>query len=470
MTSTVELPLWLFILILLFAVVTFASHFLFPSVRWFFRRRLERAVARLNARLDRPIQPFKLARRYDMIQRLIYDPQVIHAVAEHARAEGVPENVAFEQARRYAKEIVPAFSASAYFGFAIRAARMLSNALFRVRLGYFDTQGLSDIDKDATAVFVMNHRSNMDYVLVTYLAAERSALSYAVGEWAQVWPLSRLIRAMGAYFIRRKSRNELYRRVLARYVHMATQAGVTQAMFPEGGLSRTGALMAPKLGLLKYIVEGFDPRENDVVFVPVAINYDRVLEDRNLIAAAHNPGGRFNAGIGVVARNTLKQIWLRMTGRYHRFGYAAVSFGTPVSLRDYSADRGGDVLEPLAGELMARIGEIVPVLPVPLVAWLFLKNGPMTRAQVETGLSNLIRLLPTAHVHLPRHNRDYAAEVGLRQLVERRVLTESNGHYSPVTQEGALLEFYANSIRHLIPEKSGADSANANENSASAGS
>ena len=76
MTSTVELPLWFFVLILLFAAVTFASHFLFPSVRWFFRRRLERAVKRLNQRLVRPIEPFKLARRYDMIQRLIYDPEV----------------------------------------------------------------------------------------------------------------------------------------------------------------------------------------------------------------------------------------------------------------------------------------------------------------------------------------------------------------------------------------------------------
>ncbi|MFP4274643.1 MAG: glycerol-3-phosphate acyltransferase, partial [Paracoccaceae bacterium] len=60
MSQTVSLPLWLFLLILLFAAVTFASHFLLPSVRWFFRRRLERAVRRLNQRLTRPIQPFKL--------------------------------------------------------------------------------------------------------------------------------------------------------------------------------------------------------------------------------------------------------------------------------------------------------------------------------------------------------------------------------------------------------------------------
>ncbi|NVK13496.1 MAG: glycerol-3-phosphate acyltransferase, partial [Rhodobacteraceae bacterium] len=192
MTQTVELPLWLFVLIVGFAAVTFASHFLFPSVRWFFRRRLERAVARLNKRLERPIEPFKLARRHDMIQRLIHDPQVAQAASEHAAAEGIPENVAFEQVRRYAREIVPGFSAFAYFGLAIRAARFLSNAVYRVRLGHQDEEALRAIDPNATVVFVMNHRSNMDYVLVTYLAADRSALSYAVGEWARDWPLSRL--------------------------------------------------------------------------------------------------------------------------------------------------------------------------------------------------------------------------------------------------------------------------------------
>ena len=298
MTRMIQLPLWLLTLILLFAAVTLASHFLFPSVRWFFRRRMERVVARLNTRLDRPIEPFKLMRRQDMIIRLIYDPQVMQAVVEQARATGVPESVAHQQARAYAREIVPSFSASMYFGFAIQAARWLSRLLYRVRLGHFDEKALSAIDPNATVVFVMNHRSNMDYVLVTYLASERSALSYAVGEWAQIWPLSALIRSMGAYFIRRKSRNPLYRRVLARYVQMATAEGVTQAIFPEGGLSLDGKVGAAKLGLLGYIVAGFQPGQGrDVVFIPVAINYDRVMEDRVLITAHKDGTRRFRARV-----------------------------------------------------------------------------------------------------------------------------------------------------------------------------
>jgi len=470
MTQTVEMPVWLLIVIMALAAVAALDKVMIPSVRWFFRRRLERVVAKLNTRLERPIQPFKLARRFDMIQRLIYDPQVSLAIANHARENEIPENVAFEEASRYAREIVPSFSASAYFGFAIRAARILSNALYRVRLGYFDEAALKAVDPEATMVFVMNHRSNVDYVLVTHLAADRSALSYAVGEWARVWPLSRLIRAMGAFFIRRKSRNELYRKVLARYVRLATDAGVTQAMFPEGGLSLTGELMPPKLGLLKYITDGFDPEGRDVVFVPVALNYDRVLEDQVLIAASHKEKRRFNAGFGLVGRSIRHLLWLRMTGRYHRFGYAAVSFGAPVSLRAHLEKTDGADAETLATDLMSRIGDIVPILPVPLVAWILQKNGPMKRADIEIALSSVIEKVPHAHVHMPRDNIGYAVEVGLRNLVERHVLTETDGLFVPSEPFKETLGYYANSIRHLMPEETPEISAAAKEISATAGS
>ncbi|TCL08562.1 glycerol-3-phosphate acyltransferase [Shimia isoporae] len=451
MTQTVELPVWLFILILLFAAVTAASHLLFPSVRWFFRRRMEKAVSQLNERLERPIEPFKLARRHDMIQRLIYQPDVAQAVTEHAAEEGIPENVAFEEAKRYAREIVPSFSASAYFGFAIRAARFLSRALYRVRLVHFDEGGIDAISKDATVVFVMNHRSNMDYVLVTYLAAQRSALAYAVGEWARVWPLSRLIKAMGAYFIRRKSRNALYRKVLAAYVRLATQGGVTQAMFPEGGLSLDGSPQQPKLGLLKYITDPFEPGGRDVVFVPVALNYDRVLEDRILLNANASGGRRFDAKISVIAGFFFKQIWLRLRGKYHKFGYAAVSFGSPLSLSEFAENHQGELAKPLARELMGRINGVVPVLPAPMVASIIRSSDtPLSRGAIETQYDTWLKKLRTEHVHLPRDDLSYATEVGIRILEERRVISRVAGRFEAIPDRRDLLSFYANSIDHLL--------------------
>ena len=462
MTQTVELPLWLFVLIVVFAAVTFASHFLFPSVRWFFRRRLERAVARLNQRLQRPIQPFKLARRHDMIQRLIYDPQVARAAQAHAHEMNIPEAVAFETARRYAREIVPSFSAFTYFSFAIRAARMLSNAFYDVRLSYENEQALKDLDPDATVVFVMNHRSNMDYVLITYLAARHSALSYAVGEWAQVWPLSRLIRAMGAYFIRRKSGSELYRQVLASYVRLATEAGVTQAMFPEGGLSLTGALGRPKLGLLKYIIDGTSDNGRDVVFVPVGLNYDRVLEDTILTAAASGPERRFRARIGVITRWTLKQVWRRLIGRYTRFGVASVRYGMPISLQAFRGTDRSDLMTGLARELMQRIDRAIPLVPAPAICWVVREQQEIRQDALVATVTDLLQRRSTQDT--PTETQVTSA---LDQLLERRILCREDGVIRPSGRRADLLNYYAASS--CLDGATGF-AASAKENSATAGS
>ena len=452
MFRTVYMPLWLLVLIVAFAAVTFASHFLFPSVRWFFRRRMEKVVARLNQRLERPIEPFKLLRRHDMIQRLSYDPKVIEAVAEQAAKTGVREDVVFQEAQRYAREIVPSFSASAYFGIAIRLSKLLSRAFYRVRLGYFDEDAIKAIDPDATVIFVMNHRSNMDYILVTYLAAERSALSYAVGEWARVWPLSRLIKAMGAYFIRRKSRNPLYRRVLARYVQMATANGVAQAVFPEGELSLNGRVGEPKLGLLNYIVSDFTPGESrDVVFVPVALNYDRVLEDRVLVATAESGVRKFRFRWSTAIRYFVKHIAQRLTGRFIPFGYAAVSFGTPLSLVEFSAGKKGDLTRKIGRELISRIRAIVPALPVPLVASCILSaDNPISRAALEKSAAARIKAMRARGVHVGLLDGDAADEVtvAVSHLLMRRMITESGEgiHINP--DDRTLLEYYAGSISH----------------------
>ena len=449
MGQMVQVPLWLLVLIVGFAAITFASHFLFPSVRWFFRRRLERAVRRLNARLERPIEPFKLMRRADMVQRIIYDRDVLAAVADHADTESVPENVAFELAERYAREIVPSFSAFAYFRLGTGGARWLARALYRVRLGHY-SQELSDVPEDATVIFVMNHRSNMDYVLVTYLAAERSALSYAVGEWARVWPLSRLIKMMGAYFIRRKSRNALYRKVLATYVRMATEGGVTQAIFPEGGLSLDGKLAPPKLGLLAYALQAYQPGGKDIVFVPVALNYDRVLEDRILIAAGEAGERRFRGNILEASRFVLRQIRLRLTGGFHSFGYAAVSFGAPLAMSSYGSKTPDP--EEVAHDLMQRIGDVVPVVPVPLITSLLLEEDGIDRFELERRVRARIKAMPEAHIHIPRDNIGYTVEVGLRTMRMRRLITEdAGGKLRIVDSERSVLAYYAGSIAHLKP-------------------
>lgn len=450
MFRPVEIPLWLLVLILLFAAVTFASHFLFPSVRWFFRKRMERAVARLNTRLTRPIEPFKLARRHDMIQRLIYDPAVAQAIVAHAQEHGVPENVAFEQAQDYAREIVPSFSATAYFTFGTRLAKWLSRAFYRIRLGAFDRDALDAIDPDAAVVFVMNHRSNMDYVLVTWLAARTSALSYAVGEWARVWPLAPLIRAMGAFFIRRRDRGGLYRRVLQRYVQMATAGGVTQAIFPEGGLSLTGRMAAPKTGLLGHIVEDFGSHGRDVIFVPVALNYDRVLEDRVLIEAGAAGNRRFRVPPSRLAGAVWGHLWQRARGRFRGFGTASVGFGRPLSLTELLGEEapGPAATARVSREMKARIEEVMPVLPVPLVAGILLDVSPLPPERIEIRVAALLGMLHARGVALPRRDAARITADALEILLQRGLVRGQDGGLAPAPDAGPVLRFYADSVAH----------------------
>ena len=451
MFRTVEIPLWALILVLGFAAVTFASHFLFPSVRWFFRARLERAVARLNTRLHRPIELFRLARRQDMIIRLSYDPKVLEAVTEHASETGVPGSVAFEEARRYAREIVPGFSTTVYFGVAIRFARWLSRALYRVRIGKVDA-ALRHIDPKAAVIFVMNHRSNMDYVLVTWLVANRSAMSYAVGEWARIWPLSRLIRAMGAYFIRRNSRNTLYRRVLARYVQMATAEGATQAIFPEGGLSLDGRVGSARMGLLSYIASAYDPAGRDVVFVPVGIAYDRVLEDRILTNAASAGNRRFRGKPLAILAFVGRVIWRMMRGRFKGFGTAAAAFGPPVSLREFYAAHPWAPTEVLGAKLMVEIEKVVPILPVPLIAAAFGEN-PADRAalaRIVTRLCDQLRATG-AVLKLPPQGLDVVLEEGLAPLLARGIVRDD---FQIAPDGKAILDFYAASVHQRLSSRS----------------
>jgi glycerol-3-phosphate O-acyltransferase len=308
----------------------------------------------------------------------------------------------------------------------------------------------------------------MDYILAGYLAADQAALSYAVGEWARIWPLAALIRSMGAYFVRRHSKDELYRRVLERYIAMATQAGVPQAVFPEGGLTRDGAMREPRLGVVDYMLRGFWlDGQRDLVFVPLGLNYDRVLEDRTLLLSI-DPGAkkpnRFWAAWNTLgfAVNNLR---LLLKSEWRRFGYACVNFGAPVSMREYCATRGLD-FQKLAGDdrkraiaelgahLMRRVGGIVPVVPVPLIASVLLQRGgsPISELELKSEVERLIEKLERAgaHVYIPRKDLDYAISVGLRMLRLRRLIEETDGLYAPRAIEMPLLRYYANSIAHLI--------------------
>ncbi|MEJ2175443.1 MAG: 1-acyl-sn-glycerol-3-phosphate acyltransferase, partial [bacterium] len=434
MGGSVAVPLWIALLIGLLAAWAIFDRLLMPAIRWFVAGQANRVIDELGERLRIGIRPFQRTRRQILIHRLLGDPKVLEAAEQHAAATGTPLPGVLKSVERYAREIVPAFNAYLYFRTGYWLGKKLAQGLYRVRIGYVDADGIRRIPANATVVFVMNHRSNMDYVLAGYLAAEQAALSYAVGEWARIWPLSALIRAMGAYFVRRNSRDELYRRVLERYIVMATQAGVPQAVFPEGGLTRDGRMREPRLGVIDYMLRGFSLEgERDLVFVPLGLNYDRVLEDRSLLRAIDPQAERRSrwAALATTMRFVMHNLALMAKSEWHRFGYACVNIGAPISMREYCAERGIDFprlsgearrteMAMLGARLMDIVGRIVPVVPVALIARIFVarpEDAVSDIALKAAAQDELERLRAAgAHIYLPRQDLDYAFTVGLRML------------------------------------------------------
>ena len=467
MSTSITLPLWLALVVALLALWALLDRLLMPSARWFIRSRADKVLREVEKRLPIHIRPFQQVRRQALIDRLVFDDKVQQAARDFAEQRQLPREVALAQVQRYAREIVPAFNAYVYFRIGYWIGKHVSQLLYRVRIGYTDTAGLNAIAEDATVVFVMNHRSNMDYIVASYLAAERAALSYAVGEWARVWGLQQLIRSMGAYFVRRNSKDELYRRVLERYIAMATEAGVTQAVYPEGGLTRDGAMREPRFGVIDYMLRGFRAdAARDLVFVPLGLNYDRVLEDRTQLRGSDAAAPR-RSGLRA-ALTTLRfvghQLWLMLRSRWHRFGYACVNFGTPVSVKAWTRERGivweqldkaqrQAEVAALGRHLMAQVGSLVPVLPVPLVAAVLLADPArsLSRLELKAAVGERVATLRArgAHLYLPRQDWDYAVDAGLRMLTQRHLVNESQGLFMAHPSELALLRYYANSIAHL---------------------
>ena len=427
------------------------------------RRRRERLAPHRFHRGRFAIQPsaFQLLAPSTAADLLLVDPAVQEAVIRNARETGREPCDALAEARGYARETVPSLSAGLSFRLLHGPVRRLLRRWFQVSTRYVDEAALTRAATLSTPVFVLNHRSNLDYLIAATSLADRAVLSFAVGEWAHYWPLKSMLRALGGFFVRRGSGNALYRAVLAAHIKNASRGGVPQAFFIEGKLSEDGALREPRLGLLDYAVRAFDPdAERDVALVPVAVNYDRVIEDKNLqaIKASGRAASRFaswRAGAGFL----WSQMWLFVSRRWKPYGRATIAVGAPISLRDW-LDRAG--LDPrsaaredrfarvrrLADELMERIAAIMPVLPVPLMAAVIRAQEPggIGRAEAEkTALSMLERIEG-------RPAEKAAVEHGIQLLVLRGMVVNEEGRLRVFPPRRAFVDYYANSIHHLLPD------------------
>ena len=465
----VTLPIWLVVIVAALAIFAFVNNLFLPVVRWVLRRRINRMIEDVNSRLSLQLPTFQITKRKVLIDRLTYDPEVMAAVDQAAARTDMPRSAVMSLVATYAREMVPAFNAYFYFRVGIWIFKRILRTFYHVRLGRTDEGAYNAFAPNTSIVLIMNHRSNVDYLLVTYLASRNTTLSVGAGEWARVWPFNQLMRIAGAYILRRDAGDPLYRKVLERYVQMATEAGVPHAVFAEGQLSRDGSVGEAKYGMLGYITKKFDPTGSyDIMFVPVGVNYDWVLESETLVKNVDTDfrGSDAKFVLGSFFRTAARNFRFALANRKTLLGTASASFGPAISFKDWLAKNDIDynnlskpdwfkVVARLADDIMVEIGKVVPALSVPIVANVVSgADTPLTELEIKVRAQKLMLELSACGVHIAIQEgaEDAAIDSGLQTLVKRDLVTiDANGLIAANPDRLDMLYFCARSIAHFPP-------------------
>ena len=295
-------------------------------------RRLTRALQIFLHREERVVLgPALLPRR--QIKALVLENDEITATMRRLSEQtGVPIAKLRKEADGYFEEMAADFNG---FLFAIVAyifkkiwARMFSGI---VPIGF--EQVVNKV-RHHPVVLVPCHRSHFDYLILSYLFHLNfvSPPHIFAGINMAFWPLAPFLRGAGAYFVRRTfADNELYKQVFKQYLSFLIREGYTQEFFIEGGRSRTGKMMTPKLGMLSALVGAYlGGVRSDLYLVPVSIHYGRILEEDAFQFELRGGAKEAESFAGLLrARRFLRQ----------RFGTVYLSFAKPISLKESLGER-----------------------------------------------------------------------------------------------------------------------------------
>jgi glycerol-3-phosphate O-acyltransferase len=367
-------------------------------LRLYFRRMREAAIGP------------DLSHRRNLIETIVASAAVQEATTEESRRLGVTMAAAEDRARRFAWEIASDFSYPV-----IRAGELLLQRLWRRLYDGIEVYHGNELAKAAPGkglVYLPNHRSHIDYLMLSYLVHAQGLAPPHIAAGANLnFPIvGPLLRRGGAFFLRRSFKGEpLYAAVFREYLNAMLAKGFPIAYFIEGGRSRSGRTLAPKGGLLGMTLESFmreHPRP--LLMVPVYFSYERVLDGPTLVAELEGQP-KESESLGALMR-VARQL-------RHEYGSVYVNFGEPLSI-DQFLDREGPGWHALQGDEQRDTARR-----------LTLRLGREMAQRINSAVViNPINLVAMAIVPSPRHALD---ERGLVQQIEWLQAIASRLPYSP---------------------------------------
>lgn len=275
-------------------------------------------------------------------EEIIRSPKLQDVISDLAGERPEDRAILAKQALDMLKQLQATPESTTLKGLEVTLHRVFQRIYAGIDYDPREVEEMRELSKDGSLVLLPSHKSHIDYLILSYVFNEENLQLplIAAGDNLGFFPLGPVLRRGGAFFIRRSFRGDrLYTTVVDAYIRRLIRDGFPIEVFLEGGRSRNGKLLPPKLGLLNMIVEAaLSVTQRSTYFVPVSIGYERIVEtgayEREL-----SGGEKSKEDTAGLLRSTKV---LR-----HRYGRINLQFGTPLSLSQLR----GELSLPTSGEL-----------------------------------------------------------------------------------------------------------------------
>lgn len=407
-----------------------------------------------------------LSHRRTLVKGLLRAPLVRQAIQEECETQKISQDKAEAAALRYANEIAADVSYPVIRFLEVTLTWFWNKLYEGVKVNHIER--VQEVAQGHEIVYVPCHRSHIDYLLLSYLLF-RNGLTpphIAAGINLNMPVVGSILRRGGAFFMRRSFKgNQLYTAVFNEYLHTLFSRGFSTEYFVEGGRSRTGRMLHPRTGMLAITLRSFlrDSRR-PIVFVPVYIGYERVLEGRTYLGELRGAAKK---------KESIFDIFKVIGALKQRFGQVWVNFGEPIHLDQFLDQQQPDWREQelcpeyrpawlsdttnhLARDVARHLNDAAAINPVNLVALALLSTTRL--ALDETALARVIDLYLDLLRKVPYSPSATLPEGDGQQLIEyvksMNLLSEQKDALGRICyldeQNAVLMTYYRNNVLHIF--------------------
>ena len=428
-------------------------------------------LVQINRHRQSTIGP-TLKSREELKENILTNDRLQNFMVNYSEKRDIPAQQVHKEAEACFNEIAAGYSSVIIKIFADMIRWIIKSRFEGLTVNYDMLNRIKNMSKKGPLILIPCHKSHIDYLILSYILYTNNMPCplVAAGKNLSFWPIGPIFRGCGAFFIRRTFKGAmLYSKVFVEYIFKILEEGFNIEFFIEGGRSRTGKLILPKLGLLSILLNAFkDGACDDLVLVPIYIGYDRVMEESSYLREIEGGQKEPESILQIIrARKFLKK----------KYGKIYVKFHEPISIKDLLAQNNlsfqdmtqkerNAMTRNLGHRIINSINNVTVVTPHALVAGALLNcaqkrfsyNQLMSHVEIYMNClmfqdANLADTLMFDPVHAVDHVLDaYIQRKFIEQISQGKGTRLSDAQFKVNESKRPILEYYKNnSIAFFIP-------------------